>query len=280
MGISTFLFRLFNSRRTLQRSIERLIFPRAKCENDFLKIAVVQMEYTRLNSVKSFTAFLNRFLSRMQDFCPDIIVFPGFIDTTLFGLFPLFISRRSFARKLRQYSTLTSKICESVMAEISRKWSCSVVFGTSKGLLLYHEGQPTNGTVKTQKYSLAVVPKHAFFNSKRLAKLVDQGVRVIASAGVGTFNYNEQTEKKYCWVHSQMVGFYGLWSVMTGKINGGTLMGKSYVTAPIPVTNSLDGYIVKSDSNIGDVVLLAELDLQRLEEFLSTYRGSRNHKVV
>ncbi|AEH50846.1 carbon-nitrogen hydrolase family protein [Pseudothermotoga thermarum] len=272
MKLENLILKFLTSKRFVKKAIEKLIEPSKGFENKFLKVAIVQMEYTLLPSVNAYVAFLNRFLSRMQNFSPDVIVFPGLIDTLLFGIFPLPLFPGNISSKIKRYSNITSKVTELIMLEISRKWNCTLVFGTSKGLFLHHRGEQANKILKTDRFSIAVVPKRLFLNSFKLSELVNNGVRLIVSVGVGTPEYNEQLEKKFVWVHSQMVGFYGLWSVMTGKLGNMTLKGKSCLTAPIPITNSLDGFVVKSDTTVGDIVLLAEVDQQKLEDFLVTYR--------
>lgn len=273
MGLTQFLLSLSLSKAQLQRWLKNLVqpFPSKKIKG-VVRVAVVQMDYIQVSGVGGFLTLINDFLVKMRDFSPQVIVFPHLMDTILFRTFPLFLfpHGRGYVKMLRGSSPITSKVCETVMMELSRLWSCSVIFGTTRGLMAYQQGVKQNQIFETQDYKIAVVPKRSLVNSPKMEQLVKNGVRIISTPTFGLPDYREWDDRFYMWVHSQMIGFYGLWSVMSGKFLGSNLKARASVTAPIPITNSSDGYIVKNNFTGGDTVLLAELDMYRLESFIQS----------
>lgn len=285
MGLTRFLLSVSLSKTRLQRWLRNLVqpLPQKKIKGA-IRVAVIQMDYISISGVGGFVTLINHFLVKMKDFSPQVIVFPNLMDTVLSGTFPLFLLSpgKQYAKTLNQSSMITSKVCENILAELSKIWNCSVVFGTTQGLMAYHEGVKQNSVFETQDYKMAVVPKRLLTNSTRLKQLTIDGVRILSSPGFGLVDYKEWDDRFYMWAHSQMVGFYGLWSAMSGKFLGQNLKARACVTAPIPITNSLDGYIVKNSSTSGDTVLLAELDMGKLESFIQSREvpviyNSKNH---
>lgn len=277
MGLTRFLLSTLLSKNKLQRWLRTLVqpFPQKRIKGA-VKVAVVQMDYISISGIGGFVTLINHFLVKMRDFSPQIIVFPHLMDTIFSGTFPLFLlsSGKRYVKTLNQSSVITSRTCENVMAELSRIWNCSVIFGTTQGLMAYHEGTKQNMIFETQEYKIAVVPKRSLTNSLKLRQLVDNGVRILSTPGFGLTDYKEWDDRFYMWAHSQMVGFYGLWSAMSGKFFGKDLKARASVTAPIPITSSFDGYIVKNNSTNGDTVLLAELDMHKLESFIQSRKTS------
>ncbi|MGB9820978.1 MAG: hypothetical protein ACPLVG_06440 [Pseudothermotoga sp.] len=271
MGLSRFLLSLSLSRKQLQIWLRQLEqpFPSKKVKG-VIKAAVVQMDYIPVSGIGGFVTLINHFLVKMRDFSPQIIVFPHLMDTIFYRTFPIFLFSRGkrYARMLKECSVTTSRTCEKVMAEISKVWHCSVIFGTTQGLFVYNEGVRQESIFEVQDYKVAVLPKRLLTNSWKLKQLVDDGVRIVSAPGFGLSDYREWDDRFHMWAHSQMIGFYGLWSAMSGKFLGQDLKARASVTAPIPITNSLDGYIVKNNSLNGDTVLLAELDMFKLESFI------------
>ncbi len=273
MGLTRFLLSASLSKSQVQRWLKALVqpFPQRRIKG-VVKAAVIQMDYTPVSGIGGFVTLINHFLVKMKDFSPQIIVFPHLMDSVFSGTFPFFLfpSGKLYTKTLRQSSAITSGVCEKIMAELSKVWSCSVIFGTTQGLMAYHEGVKQNLIFETQGYKMAVVPKRLLTSSMKLKQLTDDGVRILSSPGFGLADYKEWDDRFYMWAHSQMVGFYGLWSAMSGRFFGNNLKAKACVVAPIPITNSLDGYIVKNSSTSGDTVLLAELDMYKLELFIQS----------
>lgn len=271
MGVTRFLLSASLSKTQLQRWLKSLVrpFPERKIKG-VVKVAVIQMDYTPVSGIGGFVTLINQFLVKMKDFSPQVIVFPHLMDAVFSGTFPFFLfpSGKLYTRTLKQCSAITSRVCERILAELSKIWNCSVIFGTTQGLMAYREGVKQNLIFETQEYKMAVVPKRLLASSVKLKKLIDDDVRIISTPGFGLVEYKEWDDRFYMWAHSQMIGFYGLWSAMSGRFFGKNLKAKACVVAPIPITNSLDGYIVKNTSAGGDTVLLAELDMYKLESFI------------
>ncbi|MGJ8455001.1 hypothetical protein ACSFC1_06825 [Pseudothermotoga sp. U03pept] len=280
MGLTRFLLSLLLPNFQLQKSLRNLVQPGAvKRAKGVVKAAVIQMEYSPVSNVSGFIALINRFLIKMTDFGPDIVVFPHLMDSFLFRVFPLFllIGTRHHAKAIRETSRTTSEICERTMAEFSKIWNCTVVFGTTQGHKVYHVGNRQSHILETKEYKMAVVSHRTLNNSIQLDRLVSSGVRIIATPGFGVADYSDWDERYHMWAHSQMVGFYGLWSAVSGRFLGKDLKARACVTAPIPITNSLDGYIVKNSSTTGDTVLLAELDMNKIESFVQSRKFPTLH---
>ncbi|MFN4190338.1 MAG: hypothetical protein ACK4E2_05045 [Pseudothermotoga sp.] len=273
MGLTRFLLSSSLSRSQLQRWLKALVqpFPQ-KSIKGVVRAAVIQMDYTPVSGIGGFVTLINHFLVKMKDFSPQVIVFPHLMDAVFSGTFPFFLfpSGKLYTKTLRQSSAITSRVCERIMAELSKIWNCSVIFGTTQGLMAYREGVKQNLIFETQEYKMAVVPKRLLTSSIKLKKLIDDNVRIISTPGLGLVDYKEWDDRFYMWAHSQMIGFYGLWSAMSGRFFGKNLKAKACVVAPIPITNALDGYIVKNSSTSGDTVLLAELDMYKLELFIQS----------
>lgn len=276
MGLTSFLLSALLSKTQLDRWLKTLVQPSPqKRIKGAVKVAIIQMDYTPVSGIGGFVTLINRFLVKMKDFSPQVIVFPHLMDTLFAGTFPFFLfpSGKLYIRTLRQTSEVTSRVCEGIIGELSKVWSCSVIFGTTRGPAAYHAGVRQNLVFETQDYKLAVLPKRLVANSIRLKELIDDGVRILSTPGFGLADYKEWEDRFYMWAHSQMVGFYGLWSAMSGKFLGKDLKARACVTAPIPITNSLDGYIVKNSSTGGDTVLLGELDMYKLESFIQSRKA-------
>ncbi|GAB4309566.1 hypothetical protein [Pseudothermotoga elfii] len=235
-----------------------------------VRAAVIQMNYSPVSGIGNFVELVNQYLEKMRNFSPQIIVFPNLLDTIIFGTFPAFfyLKGRRTVKLIKSCSSITSYACEKIMAELSNKWQCTVVFGTTVGQFVYHCGVKQKNVFSTSNYKIAVLPKRDIVNSEKLERYIKDGVRIIATTGCGVVDFNEWDDRFSMWVHSQMVGFYGLWSLMSGIVFGKEIKGRACVTAPVPITRSQDGYIVKSNTLQGDVVLLAELDMQKIDFFL------------
>ncbi|MEJ5229388.1 MAG: hypothetical protein WHT65_05245 [Pseudothermotoga sp.] len=280
MGLTRLLLSFSLSTFQLQKSLKKLAQPSVmKKTKGVVKAAVIQMEYSPVSNINGLIMVINRFLMKMTDFGPDIVVFPHLIDTFFFRAFPLllFIGTRHHVKAIRETSRTTSEVSERIMQELSKIWDCTVVFGTTRGLKVYQSGTEQSRLLKIGEHKMAVVPRRTLNSSIELDRLVSSGVRIIAAPGFGVVNYSDWDDRYQMWTHSQMVGFYGLWSAVSGRFLGKDLKARACVTAPIPITNSFDGYIVKNSSTSGDTVLLAELDMSKIESFVQSRKFQGLH---
>lgn len=242
---------------------------RGEAEN-VVRAAVLQLEYdASLRSGRVFKEFFLSLISKISSFLPHVIVFPALTDLFFVsGVWSLPFFKRIWKNKLK-VPDIVSQQCERFMAELSKRLHCTVAFGTVRGLKLCSDGKIINGRrVPVKNYNLALVPKRWLTNSEFLSSLVEDGVRIVVTPTTGNIVYNEWDDKYYFWSHAQMVGYYGLKATLVGKVFRNHLRDKACVCAPIPITKTQDGYIVRSESLEGSAVLLAELDMDKLEKFL------------
>jgi hypothetical protein len=249
--------------------------------NDVVRAAVLQLEYdTSLRNNRVFTDFFISLLSKISSFMPHVVVFPALTDlffVSSIWFVPLF--KRFLKNKLNVPEVVTQQ-CEWFMAEVSRRMRCIVAFGTVHGLKLYNEGQfIEEKRVSVKDRGLALVPKRWLTNSEVLSSLVEDGIRIVVTPTCGSNVYNEWDDKYYFWSHAQMVGFYGLKATLVGRVAQNRLKDKACVCGPIPITQNRDGYIVRNESLEGSAVLLAELDMGKLENFLAEQRHRFNSVI-
>ncbi len=235
-----------------------------------VRTAVLQLEYdSSFKNRKIFTDFFTSLLSKIASFSPDVVVFPALTDLFFVrGVWSFPLPGRFIKNRLKVPETV-SKQCERFMLELSRRLNCTVAFGTTRGLKLCSGGRSLGEKrTKVKDYVLALVPKRLLASSEALAKLVEEGVRIVVTPTSGTNIYSEWDDKYYFWSHAQMVGYYCLKATLVGKLLQNRLKDRACVCGPIPITQNHDGYIVRNESLEGNAVLLAELDMERLEKFL------------
>lgn len=236
-----------------------------------LRAAVLQLEYdSSFKNRKIFTDFFTSLLSRIASFSPDVVVFPALTDLFFVHgvLWSFPFSGRFLKNKLKVPETV-SKQCERFMLELSRRLNCAVAFGTTRGLKLCSGGRSlVERRAKVKDYVLALVPKRLLASSEAMSKLVEEGVRIVVTPTSGASIYNEWDDKYYFWSHAQMVGYYCLKATLVGKLLQNRLKDRACVCGPIPITQNHDGYIVRNESLEESAILLAELDMEKLEKFL------------
>lgn len=247
-------------------------------EDKVVRVAVLQLEYD--NSFSSHRVFMDFFASlflKLSSFSPHVVVFPALTDLFFVGrIWSVPLLGRFLKRELTA-SEKVSEQCERFMAEFSKKMGCTVVFGTRKGLRLYTTGSiAKENRTSVKGHGLVLLPKRFLVNSETLTSMVESGVRIVATSTCGVTNYSEWNDKYYFWSHAQMIGYYCLKATLVGKVFRNHLKDKACVCAPIPITQNQDGYIVRNDSIEGSAILLAELDMEKLEKFLAEQKRAFN----
>lgn len=247
-------------------------------DDKVVRVAVLQLEYDNsFSSHRVFSEFFTSLFLKLSPFSPHAVVFPALTDLFFTGgIWSIPLLGRFLKRELTA-SEKVSEQCERFMAEFSKKMRCTVVFGTRRGLRLYTAGSvmKENRTL-VKGYGFALLPKRFLVNSETLSSAVENGVRIVATPTCGVTNYSEWNDKYYFWSHAQMVGYYCLKATLVGKVFRNHLKDKACVCAPIPITQSQDGYIVRNDSVEGSDILLAELDMEKLERFLAEQKRTFN----
>lgn len=247
-------------------------------EDRVVRVAVLQLEYDNsFNNQKVFMDFFGSLFLKLSSFSPHVVVFPALTDLFFIGGIWSIPLLGRFLRKELNAPEKMSEQCERFMVEFSKKMNCTVAFGTRRGLKLCTTGYLVKEKRTSVKgYGFALAPKRLLVNSEALSSMVESGVRIVATPTCGTGNYSEWNDKYYFWSHAQMVGYYCLKATLVGEVFRNHLKDKACVCAPIPITQSQDGYIVRSDSTEGSTILLAELDMEKLEKFLEEQKRALN----
>ncbi len=242
---------------------------------------MLQLEYDpSLRNGRVFADFFLSILSKISSFMPHVVVFPALTDLFFVnGIWSLPFFKRFPKNGLGIPDPVTQQ-CEWFMAEVSRKMNCVVAFGTVHGLKLCGQGRfIAEKRVLVKDRGLALVPKRWLTNSEFLSSLVEDGIRIVVTPTSGSNVYNEWDDKYHFWSHAQMVGYYSLKATLVGKVARNRLKDKACVCGPIPITQNHDGYIVRNESLEGSAVLLAELDMEKLENFLTEQRNKFNSLI-
>jgi len=240
-----------------------------------LRVATVQIDYIRLSGIVEFSLFINQYLQKMSNFSPDLIVFPSLMDYLLLGTFPINLFSKNKRKLLKDMKFCLHPLNRSVveyMKMISQMWKCGVVFGTSQGVTGFLNGFETERIFETNNVKVLIASKQSTRNSFYLRKHTDAGVTVVAVPSVGIPSYDDWSEKIGIWGHSQLLGFYGLRATMSGSFFNMKFRDAAEITAPIPLTEKLDGYIAKNTDTSEDAVLLAELDIDRLSKYIASQK--------
>lgn len=256
------LWKLLKDLPVMKRVLER---------DSVVRVAVLQLEYdSSFSNHRVFTDFFISLFSKLSSFSPQVVVFPALTDLFFVGGIWSIPLLGKLMRKDFTVSESVSEQCERFMAELSKRMNCTVAFGTRRGLRLYTAGSfIKEKQTLVNGYKLALLSKRWLVKSEALSKMVSNGVRIVATPTCGMNDYSEWDDKYYFWSHAQMIGYYCLKATLVGRILRNQLKDKACVCAPIPITQSQDGYIVRNESIEGSAVLLAELDMEKLEKFLA-----------
>ena len=261
--------------------IEKIVIPHC------INVCLLHFDARIFESSKDFVNFIYR---NIKDSLPkiDFLVLPPSLGTFLMGSIP-FLNKHFYLKSgttyIERFRELLSRRFEDIMKWFSKELDITIVSGGvdnekeiivqiySKGNLLYSKDILKEGpeVIKLNGYKLAVLNEEKARDFKTIRYFMEKKVYIyIVYTKKSSGNFWE--DKLDIWARSQSQGVYGIKSALSGRIFGKMYKGRSAITAPIPLTPNLDGYLAKSDL-MGVTKLTATLNILKLTSYLKNYEN-------
>jgi hypothetical protein len=214
---------------------------------------------------KSADDFIDALMEILQEDLPfvDLLIFPRLTGNLLAGVSPIRIE--NFERLDPFYTDLLRYISKGLDVPIVAPGV--ETFRTSPDVLVIENGEVLHRYTLRERFAVAdfgewyaaVLRKEDTLSSKALRPLVEKNVFAFIHFDLETEENDWWKEKKGLWARSQSLEVFGIKVSPRGTFLGKTYRGKSYVSAPIPLTPNLTGFL-RQDCGVKMSVDL-ELDL-------------------
>jgi len=218
----------------------------------------------------------------------DLLILPPSFGTSLLGVVP-FLGKHFYfesgAKYVERFQELLSERFINLMKWFSKELGITIISGGvdtkektivqvyDRGDLLYNRdvSREKPAVIELNDYKLAVLNEKDAKDFRTIRGFMDEGVYVYVVYSKRSYE-NLWEDKLDIWARSQSLGVYGIKSSLSGRIFGKVYRGRSTITAPIPLTPNLDGYLARSDV-VGTAKLTAILDISKLVSYLKNYEN-------
>ncbi|MFW6270516.1 MAG: nitrilase-related carbon-nitrogen hydrolase, partial [Bacillota bacterium] len=116
------------------------------------------------------------------------------------------------------------------------------------------------------KLSFPICMDASYFESFKIASMKGAQIIMIPIANPDP-DYNYWTALRGIWGRVQESNVYGIKSAMIGDFFGFHLSGQAGIYAPLPLSRNLDGIIAESRTYNQEEIVIADLDLDLLEDY-------------
>ncbi len=265
-------------------------------ESRTFRVITYQLEFRPFETVERIIDFVESRMKDVSKFSPSVLIFPGFFGDSFFGLVPFSSGKLKTDRGMgviKVYSSLVKGAFVRFLRKLSYL-SGSVVIGgivvadgKEEVAISHPNGQVSifSSDNKSRIFHVSGVKCAFLFPDETLdhrlvRALSEEGVRVFFTTESLKGDYSEWEMRRGIWARSQSIGIYGVNSSSNGEFLGERYTGISFVSAPAVLTKNLDGFLAKLNSPSGSGMVVADLDLDSLENFIDslpkTYRKYRS----
>lgn len=223
---------------------------------------------------KSANDFVDRLLEEIRDdlVFADLLVLPRLAGNLLYGVWPVLNKRKIdeiYERLKTPYLNLLKYISKElsisiVAAGVEDFKKPPEVYVLKDGCLIYKrdlsgDEQPT--AVFLDDWTIAILRREETFSFEKMRPLVEKGVYTFILLDLEEEDKNWWIEKTGLWARSQSLEVFGVKASPFGQFLDRTFKGKSYVSAPVPLTPSLNGFLTKTDERNSKVSVDLDLEL-------------------
>ena len=196
----------------------------------------------------------------------DLLMFPRLTGNLLMGVLPF--KTEKFEKLEPFYVDLLRYISKSLNIPVI---SPGVeTFKSPPDILVVKDGEihqrytPRNGhlVVDLDDWRVAILGKEETLSSKVLRPLVEKEVFTFIHFDLKAEEEDWWSEKRGLWARSQSLEVFGIKLSPKGTFRDRSYKGKSYMSAPIPLTPNLTGFLRQD----GSVKMSADLELELLKE--------------
>jgi len=270
-------------------TIKGLKYPAIKRITTFHRIHVCLLHFDAriFESSRDLLNFIYRSI-RNSLFQIDLLVLPPSFGTSLLGAIP-FLNKHFYFESgtmyVERFQELLSERFINMMKWFSKELGISIVSGGvdteskmtvqvyNRGDLLYNRDilREEPEVMELDGYKLVVLNEEEAKDFRTIRHFMEREVYIYIVYSKKS-NENLWEDKLDIWARSQSLGVYGIKSSLSGRIFGKVYRGRSVITAPIPLTPNLDGYLARSDL-MGAAKLTAILDISKLVSYLKNYEN-------
>jgi len=229
---------------------------------------VVCVLFPLSQTFRSADEFIDNLMEVVREDLPfaDLLVFPRLTGNLLMGVFPF---------KIEKFEKLEPFYVD-LLRYISKNLDIPVIspgvetFRSVPDVLVVKNGEiqqrhaPDIGhlVVDLDDWRVAILKKEETLSSKSLRPLVEKDVFTFIHFELETEEKDWWNEKRGLWARSQSLEVFGIKLSPKGTFRGRSYKGKSYISAPIPLTPNLTGFLRQD----GGVKMSADLELELLKE--------------
>ncbi len=263
---------------------------REKQKNRF-RVLTYQIEYNLFRNPMDMFVFLSIILREIFRYAPNLVVLPRFFINLFLSLLPF--SKRKIRDNpfslVEKYKDVIFEEYAEILKIFSSICISGIFGGTLKGSSEYAIfaideefiiSDKDVFTFNVDDVKIAYVKPELLKDFKVARKLQEAGVRMIITGESFVDEFNIWKAKSGVWARSQSVGIFGVNSVMVGRYFGKNHKGISFISAPSIFTKNNDGFVAKLNEPEKRGIVVADLYLDSLEEFLAkqpkTYKKYRS----
>ncbi|PLV59830.1 hypothetical protein [Thermotoga sp. KOL6] len=234
---------------------------------------VVCVSFPLNQTFRSADEFIDSLMEIIKEdlFFIDLLIFPRLTGNLLMGVFPF---KTGKFEKLEPFYT-------DLLRYISRNLNVPVIspgvetFKMLSDVLVVRNGEIVKRYIPQSKrvivdlgnWFVSILGKEDIFSSKVLRPMVEKEVFTFIHFDLETEEKDWWEEKKGLWARSQSLEVFGVKLSPRGTFFNNSYHGKSYISAPIPLTPNLTGFLRQN----GGVKISADLEINLLKE--------RRHKI-
>lgn len=224
------------------------------------KVAAVQVKFQLFKSVKDFYRSVLSSVKDAKNKGAQLVCFPEGMNLEFQPISYDIMSDSQRVKVSDMYSKVFKDIAVSEGIYISEAQKL-------KRKVMKTLWTPEGSKFSEEKMLSCAGRKIAFLELK--GKL-QEGVQVVVNPTWARMWMGDYESFRGAWLLSQQEYVFSVESYMVGNFSGMQFVGKSGIYAPIEITDSQNGILALSKNETSGDVIVADLDFERLENFVKT----------